>query len=46
MDEFYNYLEVELVVIVRTDFNWSQSCLYIPLLITEQGNLLEKYKLL
>lgn len=33
--KFYSYLEVELVVIFRTDFNWFRSYLYIALLINE-----------
>lgn len=33
--KFYSYLEVELVVIFRTDFNWFRSYLYISLLINE-----------
>ena len=35
MYKFYSYLEVELVVIFRTDFNWFRSYLYIALLINE-----------
>ena len=40
--KFYSYLEVELVVIFRTDFNWFRSYLYISLLINEYDNLSEK----